>query len=122
MNISISGKNEVYFYPKIENNLELAEKDRFCIVLRKLNRTMHADKWARYSEGDVQISLLKRIQAHMIRLINPPTLQLEDGTEKALTIENLLNEEYSELFSLLVEINDFIQDNLIDDTGIETKK
>jgi hypothetical protein len=104
LKLKVSGKNEFPFYPDVEldkgQNLELPEKDRFTVVLKKLSRTIHGDEWSTYDkDGIIQsVDVVKCIEMHFVEFINEPDIEIESiGKVKKLTLKMLLSDDYPEL-------------------------
>jgi hypothetical protein len=123
MKISVNSKNEFKFVPDIFNNLELDSKDQFVIVFKKLS-ALDENNYTIYNkeDGKVRIDLRERIKASIVRLENPPTLEIDDGeSEVELTVDILLSGKYNALFALedmlIMEIK-----KLDEETNLNVKK
>lgn len=123
MKITVSSKNEFEFYPDIAGNLELEPSKRFTIIVRKLNNVLHSSRWASVdTDGHVDVNLSNRVKEHIVRLVNPPMLDIDGGkSERELAVDDLINPEFSELFDIVEQLVYFI--NQLQDSGsFETKK
>jgi hypothetical protein len=122
MKIKVSSKNEFKFVPDIFNNLELDPKDQFTIVLKKLS-ALDENNYTIYNkeDGSVKINLRERIKASIVRLENPPILEIDDQNEIELTVDILASGKYEALYDLedmlLFEIK-----RLDDDSNLNAKK
>ena len=122
MILKVSSQNEFRFYPDISNNMELPENERFTVVLKRLNNVLNAKVWTSYTkEGGIEIDILKKYKKHIVKIENAPLLQMESGEQRELTIDDLFNEEFTELEIILNQIVDEI--NRLSETGsLEVKK
>lgn len=119
MKIKISGKNEFKIVPDIMDNLEKEPKDQFAVWIKKLSQ-LETSTWATADKnGMISVNMRKRMEAAIIRLENPPILEIEGGKEEMLTIEILISDKYQELY----ELQEFISLEISDlNEGIDKKK
>jgi hypothetical protein len=117
MQLQVSSKNEFKHYPDVENNLELPENERFAIVFKMLNLTLHAKQWTKYNEDGSykDIDTLLLYKTHTMRIDNPPDLLDENGETHLLTVDLLFSEQYPELNEILGDYIDAI--NQVRTTG-----
>ncbi|MCP3679337.1 MAG: hypothetical protein GY782_03350 [Gammaproteobacteria bacterium] len=123
MKLSVSSTNEHYYYPDIENNLKLEEKDRFAIVVKRVNPTLSGSEWVVINDkGEVAgIDNRKRIKSQIKKLVNAPVLDIE-GKEREMTIDDLLSDSYPIFYDVVTDLNIFM--GKLDEKGgeVETKK
>ena len=108
MKIKVSSKNEYRFLPDIgEENAALPDSEKFAIVLRRLSTVIHAGEWSNYDSftGQVDVNLIRRAGAHIVRLENAPELEDETGKTWVLEKEDLLNSKHPELYDILLQVN-----------------
>jgi len=114
-------KNEHTFTPDICDNLKTDEKEQFKIVLKKVNTTLDANKYAEYEvvkneagENDIQLKSINNneyFKAHIVKFINAPELEDEAGKKAELTKDTLFSNEYDNevldelLNQVIAEIN-----------------
>ena len=121
MEIQLGSKNEFEFVPDIGNNLELPEQEQFKVVYRKLSNRLHASQWSSFDkEGNFNYNYFDKIKANVIRLVNPPELRFNTGQLKKMTVKDLCNEENHELFGLVEQITNAIEET--EKEGIGSKK
>jgi len=123
MKIKVNAANEYSFTPDVFNNMKLPEVEQFKIVFRKLNQTLCSDRWVSYSMGrknEMIINMREKVRDHIVRFVNPPTLQIDGKEEKVMDIDDLLSEKYPELSDLVSQIVSFIA--TLSDSGFERKK
>ena len=122
MRINVNSSNTFKFYPDIEGNLSLPEDKRFTIVVKKVNQSLTSGKWTKFSEGgNVEIDMRAKVKNQIVRLENPPLLRVDNKTEKELTIDVLLGDEFSELYPIVIQLIEFMN-KMEREGGIETKK
>lgn len=115
MEIKINKTNRFNFYPDVQNNLDLPEKDRFCIVVKKLNTTMHYGKWSTPGDdGKTNVDMGKYYKEHIVELINAPTINIDGKEKRALTADDFLGDEMKELFFIGEDLAKFIEELLKD--------
>jgi hypothetical protein len=120
MKLVVSSKNEFNFIPDIANNKDIADKDKFIVVMRKVNRSLDSDKWTTFDkEGSFDISYRDKLKAYIVKFVNPPILSIDGVEEKELTVDMLLNSSYPELDILIDQLVDKMNDL---DLGIDIKK
>ena len=104
MKLKVNANNEYAFTPDIGDNRKLPDGERFVVMLRRLNQTLHSGKWSAFGmDGTVSVDLKTKIRDHIIELKRPPVI--DDGaTQKELTVEMLLSDRYSELDDLVNQI------------------
>jgi len=125
MKINVNSQNNYKFYPDISDNLNLSEDKRFVVIVRKVNQTLSSGKWTHYgrteNEIDMEIDLRAKVKNQIVRIENPPLLKIDGKTEKELTVDILLSDDYSELFPIVSQLIEFL--NKIErEGGFETKK
>ena len=121
MKISVSSTNEIPFTPDIYGNMDLDEKDRFTIIFRKLNSALNTGTWAKFeSDGSMNIDLKSKIKSQIVRIDNPPALVTEKGKEIELTVDILLSDDFSELYEIVSQVVEAIND--IEAGGLNIKK
>jgi len=123
MKLSVNSKNEYYFYPDVADNLEKEEKERFTIVVKKINPALIGTDVYIYNDNNefVGVNNAIRLKSHVKELRNPPILQVDGVEERELTIEDLFSDNYTELYSIVLELNMFIH-KLNTEEEFETKK
>ena len=122
MKLTISSKNEYYFYPNVGDNLKKEEKDRFTIVVKKVNPALVGSNWFIYNDKNeyVGINNAVKLRSHVKEIKNAPIL-LIDGEEREMTIDDLFSNDYTELYQIVLDLNQFI--SKLDTNGeLETKK
>ena len=107
MIISISNKNEFEFAPTIGGNRDVDVDSQFKIVVKKIDTTLTVSKWARITDDGTILDLAKKLKEHIVRIENAPTLKIDD-VERALTVQDLLGGNISELFPIIEELSIFI--------------
>ncbi len=123
MRIKVNADNEYSFTPDIFENMKVPESERFKIVFRKLNQTLCSDRWISYTmdgKKEMLINMRGKIRDHFVRLVNPPTLQIDGKTEKEMDIDDILSERYTELSDLVSQMITFI--GTLSESGFERKK
>jgi hypothetical protein len=124
MRIKVNVSNEYTFTPDIFENMKQAEAERFKIVFKKLNQTLCSDRWISYtldgSKKEMLINMRDKIRDHFVRIINPPTIQVDGKTEHEMTLDDILSEKYPELSELVSQIISFI--GTLSESGFERKK
>jgi len=123
MKLNVSSKNEFYFYPDVADNLKLEEKDRFTIVVKKVSAALSGTDWFKYDEDDKYLGVdnKAKIKSQIKEIRNAPILLVDGDKEKELTIDDLMDGIYPELFEIITELNLFIL-KIESEGGLETKK
>lgn len=123
MKLTVSSKNEYYYYPEILDNLEKEEKDRFAIVVKKVNQALSGGDWFKYdTKGKyLGISNSKKLRSYVKGLKNAPMLDIDGKTEREVTIDDLFSDDFPALYQIVTGLNDFVL-KLDTDGEIETKK
>jgi len=121
MKIKVNGNNEYKFYPNL--GVTQDEASLFCVVLRRLSSTIHSGMWASYNAktDGVDIDMIRRARAHVVRLENEFFLEDETGQEWKVTIEDIFSGKYPELYGIIEQINAEIARLDEMGAGIETK-
>ena len=121
MEFNISGKNEFTLIPEIGNNKEIPHNQQFRIVHKKLSNRLHSGKWSSFdATGKFSYDIFAKVREHVIRIENPPKLKMKDGQHRSMTIDDLCNESYHELYPVVEQIIDAIE--LSKKEGIDSKK
>jgi hypothetical protein len=117
MKISVSSKNEFKFYPDVWGNMDLEEKERFAVVVKKISRALGVSKWTKFdTDGNIEVDLDGRIKSQIVKLINAPLLEIDGGKKsEVLTIDILYSGLYTQLDPLLSQISDYIADLEVED-------
>ena len=110
MEIKVNKTNRFNFYPDVQDNLELPEKDRFCIVVKMLNTTFHYGKWSTPGDdGKTNVDMKKYYKEHIVELINSPTIDIDGKLKRPLEVDDFLGDEMKELFFIGEELAKFIE-------------
>jgi hypothetical protein len=109
MIIKVSSKNEYPFYPDIQGNLDKPEKDRFAIIVCRLNNTLQSGEWAHYGDGETKFDFAAKVKLHIVRIDNAPMLEI-DGKKIEMTPDDLTSNKYPELFPIVNDLAGFIGD------------
>lgn len=122
MKLKVSSKNEFYFYPDVQDNLEKQEQDRFAIVVKKVNLALEGASIYQYDENYklTGIDNLAKLKLHIKELRNAPMLEIGDTEEREMKIDDLLSGDFPELYSIVSGLNNFIIN--LDAEGVDTKK
>lgn len=116
-------KNEYPYYPDVQNNLELPEKDRFTFILQKKSQTLNIHEWGDIKDGGkVNIQVEKYIRSHVKGIENPPQIgETKEGQEPLfLNLDILFSEVYPELFDILEDL--FIKIKELNKEVVDPKK
>ncbi len=118
MKLTVNSKNEHYFYPEIEDNLEKEEKDRFAIVVKRVNPTLTGSEWVIYNDKHEVKGLdnRARIKSQIKKFVNAPTLDIE-GKEREMTIDDLLSDAFPIFYDVVTDLNIFM--GKLDEKGEE---
>ena len=117
MKLKVAEKNEYPFYPDIDfehegktiNNKDFPIADRFCIITKKINTSIHyADLTRQREDGTTATDMAKRLRFSIVRLVNPFKISQPDGKEIELTVDMLLSDVYKELFPIVTEFMIFV--------------
>lgn len=96
-------KNEYPYYPDVQNNLELPEKDRFTFVLRKTSYVIDSQRWSEYDEnGNYILNKDSFVRAHVVRIENAPELKPLDDSQSSmvLDLDILLSRDWPQLIPI----------------------
>jgi len=100
MIIEVTQKNEVKFYPIFMGNDKAAAKDKFCFVMTKPHNLMV--QTASLTAGG-RFDLASFIKAHVLRIDNPPLINIDSGKAREMTIDDVCL--FTELESLFTELS-----------------
>lgn len=100
MRVKVSSKNEFEFIPDFMDNLELPKESQFKVYFKRLSKIANQDFCSFKANGEISVDVGERLKASVIKFVNAPILELEDGKEKEMTIDMLIGEDYPELFDL----------------------
>lgn len=122
MKLQVSSVNEYKFYPDVADNLSLEEKKRFTVVLKKINRTLHNNKYVVYENNgkDITIDYAAKLKLHIVRIENPPMLEIDKLNSREMVISDLLDDQFEALYGIVEQI--FTEITRLEGITIETKK
>lgn len=105
MKVKIKTPATKIYYPDIENNLELPEEERFAIELKRPPRHELYLKSVRISDDDsVDTDISAYSLAHVAKLVNPPTLNL-DGEERLMVPKDIFRwDEFTAIASKILNL------------------
>lgn len=104
------------------DNLEKEEKDRFTIVVKKVNAALEGSRWLKLEENNTySLNNEAKLREYIKGFKNAPILQIDGKTEREMTIDDLLGDKFPALFQIVADLNEFILK--LDRKGeMETKK
>lgn len=125
MKIQVNQVNEHRFAPDIWGNLKQAEGAQFAFFLKRTNSFLTSQRWSsmRQERGKLvfESNFAEKIKLNVVRIVNPPILEIKGKEPREMTLDDILSDDFPELYDLARMLWDEIQ-KIEDVAEFETKK